>query len=290
MTLVWLSPGVPADRSELATAHPADITVLPLGPIQDSGSPSSAFSKDYAPAAIGALPVGSLCVATVFETELLASLAQRPPGVRLLVIGPPEQEPPALPPGGRPADLVAGASSVGELGAAVLQTLALPLTEPVPAFAAAGVAMAEPDAREPDRARRVRLRSRLVAVGAILAGLGIGGIVIAATESSSNASPSAAAFPGSGNFGGGNFGGGQGNSGGTGGFGGQAGPGNRLDRFGPELLTCLRQQGITGTPGQLRQNAGDPALRRAFLTCVQQLNGAGSGGTGGPSSQLPARP
>ncbi len=277
MTLVWLSPDLPADRAELATALPPDFTVLPLGPVRDSGE---AFSPDYAPAAIGALPVGSLCVATVFETELLASLAHRPPGVRLLVVGPQGQEPPALIPGGRPADLVAPASSVGELVDAMQQTFALPWTEPVDLVAAAPPAAAGVPAP-----RRAKLRTTFVAVGAILVALGIGGIVIASTEGSSNASPSAAAFPG-----GGNFGGGQGGTGGQGGFGGPAGPGTGTGtgvggRFGQELLACLRQQGVTSTPNQLRQNAADPALRRAFLTCMQQLNGGA-----GASSQFPARP
>ncbi len=85
----------------------------------------------------------------------------------------------------------------------------------------------------------------------------------------------AEATPAGRNFGGGgNFGGGPG---------GQAGPGGTArGAIEQELLTCLRQQGFTGSANQLRQQASDPQLRQAFETCLQQLRNS--------SSQLPGRP
>ncbi len=97
MTLVWLSSGLPADRSELAAALPSAFSLVPPNPAADPNTPAD----------VGVLPVGSLCVATVFETALLAQLADRPAGVGLLVIGP------------TAAAGVTAASSVPELAAAI---------------------------------------------------------------------------------------------------------------------------------------------------------------------------
>ena len=277
VTLVWLSPGLPADRTELAASLPSDLALFSMPSLDDQ-------------AAIDALAVGSLCVATVFETDLLHQLAHRPEGVRLLVVGPPDRPthlPP--PPVGRPPDAMSPASSMSELATAISQ-------------AAAGVAPTQALAALAPAPRQSRLRSRLVAAGAVLAGLAIGGIVIAATEGSSAAS--AGNGVGNGRFGGGGFGGfpggqvpgGTGGTGGTGQFPG-AGPGGttngtapggqtggRFDRGAIEqqILTCLRKQGFTGTANQLRVRAADPQLRQAVATCIQQL--------GNSSSQLSGRP
>lgn len=270
MTLVWLSPGLPADRTALAAALPSNLALFSLPSLDD-------------PAALDALAVGSLCVATVFETELLNQLARRPVGVRLLVVGPPDRPshlPP--PPAGRVPDAMSPAASLSELAAAI-----------------AGAASAAPTAtltRAVPGADRPRLRSRLVAAGAVLAGLAIGGIVIGATEGSSSASANRAPIGGvGGNFGGGNFGprgGGNlpGGAGGNfpGGPGGQTGTGTGTGSgtgrgaIEQEIVACLRQQGFTGSVNQLRQRAADPQLRQAFATCLQQL--------GNSSSQLSGRP
>jgi hypothetical protein len=275
VTLVWLSPGLPADRTELAASLPSDLALFSMPSLDD-------------PAALDALAVGSLCVATVFETDLLHQLARRPAGVRLLVVGPPDRPshlPP--PPVGRAPDAMSPAASLSELAAAI-----------------AGAATAEPTAvltPVVPSADRSRLRSRLVAAGAVLAGLAIGGIVIGATEGSSAASANRTPigngnFGGGGNFpgGGGNFPGGGGAQGGVpggapgggnfGGPGGQTGTGGNTTggAIEQELLTCLRQHGFTGSANQLRQQAADPQLRQAFETCLQQLRNS--------SSQLSGRP
>jgi hypothetical protein len=277
VTLVWVSPGLPADRTELAAFLPSDVGLVPL--ILET------------PEAVFELPVGSLCVATVFEPDVLARLAERPQGVGLLVVGP-EGHPGlfAAATDPRAADITMSASSVGEVAAAIRRAMA---AQPAPA----------PVTAVPVRTPR---RSKLIAVGAVLAGLAIGGVVIAATESSQPANASANAGPGfgggfgggGGGVGGGGFGGPagppgtggqQGAPGGTGGAGGQA-PGANLGAFEQELLTCLRQQGITTPTNQLLQNSGDPKLRQAFFTCVQQLGLSGRRGGRGLSSQLPGRP
>jgi hypothetical protein len=274
VTLVWLSPGLPADRTELAASLPSDLALFSLPSLDD-------------PAALDALAVGSLCVATVFETELLTQLAHRPAGVRLLVVGPPDR-PSQLPPlpGGRAPDAMSPAASLSELATAIAGAAAL---EPTVATVST-VAMLTPAVPSADRSR---LRTRLVAAGAVLAGLAIGGIVIGTTEGSSAASANRTPI-GNGNFGGGgNLPGGGNAQGGVpggapggnfGGPGGRQGTGNGTARgaTGQELLTCLRQQGFTGTANQLRQQATDPQLRQAFETCLQQLRNS--------SSQLSGRP
>ncbi len=271
VTLVWLSPGLPADRTELAAALPSDLALFTMPPLDD-------------PAALDALAVGSLCVATVFETELLNQLARRPAGIRLLVVGPPDRPsylPP--PPVGRPPDAMSPAASMSELAAAISgAAAAAPAGMPAPTL---GTTAATPD--------RSRLRSRLVAAGAVLAGLAIGGIVIGATEGPSAASatngvgngrfgggplPGAGAgggqLPGAGGPGGGNFSGA--------GPGGQTGAGTTRDAIEQEITACLRQQGFTGSVNQLRFRAADPQLRQAISTCLQQL--------GTSSRQLSGRP
>jgi hypothetical protein len=181
VTVVWLSPGLPADRTELAAALPSDFLL-------------AADSTDDA-SEISALPVGSLCVATVFETELVARLVSRPDGVRLLVIGPEGYQPPAVTIGERTPELMLSASSVGELATA---------------------------------STKATRRERLITAGAMVGALAIGGIVIASTEGASSASANTGVggrgggFPGGGNFGG-NFGGLTGNGGGTQGQGSQGG-------------------------------------------------------------------
>ncbi len=276
MTLVWLSPGLPADRTELAASLPSDLALFSMPSFDD-------------PAALDALAVGSLCVATVFETDLLNQLAHRPAGVRLLIVGPPDrpsQLPP--PPVGRVPDAMSPAASLAELASAITRAAAGEPTAPLAPAVAAGP-------------KGSRLRSRVAAAGAVLAGLAIGGIVIGATEGSSSAS--ARTGIGNGNFRGGNFGGGNVQGGGTlpgggtipgggaapgggnfGGPGGQSGTGGTTTRgaLGQELLTCLRQQGFTGSVNQLRQQAADPQLRQAFETCLQQLQSSSSQVTGRP--------
>ncbi len=281
VTLVWLSPGLPADRTELAASLPSDLALFSMPSLED-------------PAALDGLAVGSLCVATVFETDLLNQLANRPEGVRLLVVGPPDRPshlPP--PPVGRPPDALSPAASMSELAAAISQAA----TGAVPT-APLGAAALAPAAAVRDRSR---FRSRLVAAGAVAAGLAIGGVVIGVTEGSSAASANNGRFGqfpsggGTGQFPGGGSGTGQFPGGGSGtgqlpgggqfnggGPGGQAG--GRFDRqaIEQEILTCLRKQGFTGSAQQLRVRAADPALRQALATCVQQL--------GSSSSQLSGRP
>lgn len=270
MTLVWVSPELPADRTELASFLPSDIGLVPL--------------RIEPPEAVFELPVGSLCVATVFEPDVLARLAERPQGVGLLVVGP-EGHPGlfAVATDTRPADVTTSAGSVGELAAAIRRAVA---ADP----AAAPVAATVPE--------RTPKRSKLIAVAAVLAGLAVGGVVIAATESSqpANASANAGSRLGAGfGGGGGGFGGLAGPPGaggqqaGPGSAGGQA-PGSNFGAFEQELLTCLRQQGITTPTNQLLPNSGDPKLRQAFFTCVQQLGLSGRRGGRGLSSQLPGRP
>jgi hypothetical protein len=273
VTLVWLSPALPADRTELAASLPPDLALFSLPSLDD-------------PAAIDGLAVGSLCVATVFEGELLEKLATRPEGVRLLVVGPPDY-PGQLPTPtvGRPPDAMTPASSMSELAAAISQAA-------MGSAPTAGMAVVAAPAR-------ARMRSRLAAAGAVLAGLAIGGIVIGVTEGSSSASAQGALNnngpqggsnggqfqgPGGGNFGapgGGTFNGPNGT-----GQNGTApnGTGRRFDRDGIEqqLLTCLRSKGFTGTADQLRVRQADPKLRQAFAACIQQLSNG--------SSQLPGRP
>jgi hypothetical protein len=247
---VWLSPGLPADRTELAAALPSDISLFSMPSLDDQ-------------AAIDALAVGSLCVATVFETDLLNQLGRRPEGVRLLVVGPPDppsELPP--PPVGRPPDAVSAAASMSELAAAVSHAAAG--TTPTSALGAASATNAP---------ARSGVRSKLVAAAAVLAGLAIGGIVIGVTEGSSSAN---AGNPTNGRFG--QFpGGGQIPGGGP-------QTGGRFDRGAIEqqILSCLRKQGIPGSADQLRVRAADPALRQAVATCVQQLADS--------SSRLPGRP
>lgn len=292
MTLVWLSSGLPADSSELAASLPSDLTLVPPN---SSADPNSA-------ADVGVLPVGSLCVATAFETELLARLAQRPAGVRLLVVGPEGHlgapsgvTAPAAPPFGRPADVVTSASSIGDLVTAIRAAAQSPV--PAPGFPAAPVtspAIVTQRVRGP-------LRTRLLAAGAVLVGLAIGGIVIAATEGTSTATagPAANRFGGGGGFGGqapggaalggaGTVPGGPGTvQGGPGTVGGGGVGGGVGGVAGQELLTCLRQHGITTSTSQQLRNTNDPKLRQAFLTCVQQL---GISGPGRASSQVTVRP
>ncbi len=283
VTLVWLSPGLPADRTELAASLPSDFALFSMPSFDD-------------PAAIDALAVGSLCVATVFETELRNQLALRPEGVRLLVVGPPDS-PSYLPspPVGRPPDALSPASSMSELASAISHAAAGPsATAPLDVAALAPAAAG---------GRPSRTRSRLVAAGAVLAGLAIGGVLIGVTEGSSSASagngttngrfgqlPGGGQFPGGGTGNGQFPGGGPGNGqlpGGTnGGTTNGAGPqaGGRFDRdaIAQDLLTCLHKKGFAGTADQLRLRQADPQLRQAFETCVQQLRNS--------SSQLPGRP
>jgi hypothetical protein len=204
VTVVWLSPGLPADRTELAAALPSDFLL-------------AADSTDDA-SEISALPVGSLCVATVFETELVARLVSRPDGVRLLVIGPEGYQPPAVTIGERTPELMLSASSVGELATAIQQISP-------PTWAAPAADVTSTDATPSTKATR---RERLITAGAMVGALAIGGIVIASTEGASSASANTGVggrgggFPGGGNFGG-NFGGLTGNGGGTQGQGSQGG-------------------------------------------------------------------
>jgi hypothetical protein len=263
----------------LAAALPSDLALFTMPSFDD-------------PAALDALAVGSLCVATVFETDLLNQLGQRPAGVRLLVVGPPDP-PNQLPPPatGRMPEAMSAAASLTELAAAITRAASAEPTAPL----AAAPAMTIPVATA---ATKSRLRSRVAAAGAVVVALAIGGIVIGATEGSSSAS---ARNPvgnfgngnvgGNGNFGGGNLPGGTNPGGGNvpgggnfGGPGGQTGTGGTTTRgaIGQELLTCLRQQGFTGSANQLRQQAADPQLRQALETCLQQMRSS--------SRQLSGRP
>jgi hypothetical protein len=163
VTLVWLSPALPADRTELAASLPPDLALFSMPSLEDQ-------------AAIDGLAVGSLCVATVFEAELLEKLATRPEGVRLLVVGPPDYPGPLPTPAvGRSPDAMTPTSSMTELAAAISQ-------------AASGIAPTAGMAAVAPTPARSRLRSRFAALGAVLAGLAIGGIVIGVTEGSSSAS------------------------------------------------------------------------------------------------------
>lgn len=265
VTLVWLSSGLPADRSELAAALPPGFSLVPISP---SADPNTA-------ADVGVLPVGSLCVATVFETELLAQLAGRPAGVGLLVIGP------------AAADGVTAASSIPELAAAISQAATSPAAAPAfPAFPAVPVTAAATDpetAETPapvDERARTPLRTRLIAAGAVALGLGIGGIVIGTTEGTSAAT--AARGGGFGNFapqGGAGTGGFAG-----GGFRGQLPAGIANSPAARDVVACLRKQGITTPTSQLLQNSSDPKLRQAFVVCLSQLRG------GATSSPVTGRP
>ncbi len=281
MTLVWLSPGFPADRAELASVlsggQPADVADFAVA------DPATRVDE---------LAVGSLCVVTVFETELLTQLAHRPSGVGLLVVGPQ---------GYAAADgsSVVAASSIGELAAAIRhEATGIPFaTAPLDAVGPAALADAPTVAKQPSA-----IRTRVIAAGAVLGGLAIGGIVIASTEGASagqgNTAFGGRNFPGggSGGFqgdaqGGGTFPGGQapnaqGGSGTQGRTSTQTGPGAGAFPGGQQLLACLKQQGFTGTIDQLRQSATDQKLRQAFLTCMQQLQTGG----GNTSSQSTGRP
>ena len=107
-------------------------------------------------------------------------------------------------------------------------------------------------------------------------GLAIGGIVIGTTEGTSTAT-SAVSAPGFGNFGNNGFArGGAGGGGGAGGAGGQLPAGIANGAAARQIVACLRQQGITIPTNQLLQNSGDPKLRQAFETCVQQMRGGAS--------------
>jgi hypothetical protein len=270
VTVVWLSPGLPADRTELAAALASDFVL-------------AADSTDDA-SEISALPDGSLCVATVFETELVARLVSRPHGVRLLVIGPEGYQPPAVTIGERTPELMLSASSVGELATAIRQIS--PLTWATPAVDLTSTAATHSTKANPRR-------GRLITAGAMVGALAIGGIVIASTEGASSASADTGfGGRGGGNFGGGNFGGGNfgglpGNGGGTqGGQGTQGGIPGVTAAGGQQLLECLKKQGFTGTARQLLQSRGDPKLQQAFMMCVQQL---GTNGASAPS-QTTGRP
>jgi hypothetical protein len=289
---VWLSPGLPADRAELAAALPADLVLA------DHSLTDPALRSEHE-AEIHDLPVGSLCVVTVFETDLIARLASRREGVRLLVVGPEGYVAPGASLGGpgsgeRAPELVTTASSVGQLATAIQQlATSTPLqTAPLPATALDTVSSDEPVPVKVPSAKR----GRLITAGAVLAGLAIGGIVIASTEGSSSAS----ANGGRGGFGGANgpaggFGGtfGNGNGGGAPGGTGTQGGGRTQGGTGgtgtipqaQELLACLQKQGFTGTAGQLLQARNDPKLQQAFLTCVQQLRSGGN-----TSSKITGRP
>ena len=161
MTLVWLSPGLPADRVELADALPANLTLVAPGP-------------DHVGAGVDALPVGSLCVATAFETALLTRLAYRPAGVQLLVVGPPGQALPLHGVNGRPVDATATTGSVSQLVTAMQR-----VTTGAPPVIGAAVGPAV-------RTRPAWLGGRVAGVAAMLVGLLIGGGVIAATEGSAS--------------------------------------------------------------------------------------------------------
>ncbi len=287
MNLIWLSPGLPADRDELAGALPPHFSVLSAG----AGAEAAGLAGPtvtYGPEQVDALPVGSLCVATVFETDLLARLAHRPAGVRLLVVGPEGQlDVPPVPPGGRAPDLVAPAASIGDLAIAVQHSMSafpgapgddLLITAPFTPFDAAATAGAAP----PVGSRRPPWRgSKLLGAGAVLAGLAIGGIVLAATEGSSSAGPNRTAFNGP-NFGGnangnqfpGNGGQGLTGNGGTGsgttGNGG-TGPGGTSPLPGTAGIPGDRDgdhQGAGGfdRDGDGRFGAGRPQL----LACLQE--------------------
>jgi hypothetical protein len=253
VTLVWLSPGLPADRVELAAALPSDFVL----------APPAAVAPDDA-SRISALPVGSLCVATVFETDLLARLTSRPEGVRLLVIGPEGYRPPSVPFGERAPDLVLSASSVGELATAIQQSTPPGWTAPLSA------------SEKPAPSSK---RGRLITAGAMVGALAIGGIVIASTEGATAASANSG-FGGRGVTGGNLPGGRTFGGGGT-----QAGVPGVTAAGGQELLACLKKQGFTGTVNQLLQNRNDAKLQQAFMSCVQQLRGGG-----GAPSQTTGRP
>ncbi len=284
MTLVWLSSGLPADRSELAAALPSQFSLVPPNPAAD---PNTA-------ADVGVLPVGSLCVATVFETGLVAQLADRPAGVGLLVIGP------------TAGDGVTEASSVPELAAAIQQaantpavapefpTAPLPFAAGLTAPAAADLTAAGDTPVAADGRTKTPMRTRLIAAGAVALGLAIGGVVIGTTEGTSAAT--ATRGGGFGNFGGqlpggqvpgGSGAGGAAGAAGTGGAGAAGAQGGARSPFGGaatrEIVACLRRQGITIPTNQLLQNTGDPKLQQAFFTCVQQLRG-------GSSSAITGRP
>lgn len=253
VTVVWLSPGLPADRAELASALPSDVDLT------DDATD------------IGELAVGSLCVVTIFETDLIARLGARPDGVRLLVVGPEGRQTPAVPITGRAPEMVTSAASVGELAAAIQQA----------------VRQAVPGEKVAPSARR----GRLITAGAVLGALAIGGIVIASTEGATAASASnrfGGNF-GGGNFGGGNFGGGN-VGGGTGTQGGAIPPGVTAAN-GPALLACIQKKGFTGSVSQLLSNRNDPKLQQAFMSCLQQLGGSSSSGGagGGAGAGTPSR-
>jgi hypothetical protein len=297
---VWLSPGLPADRAELAAALPSDLVLA------DHSLTDPALSSDHE-AEVHDLPVGSLCVVTVFETDLVARLASRPQGVRLLVVGPEDYVAPGAALGGsafgeRAPELVTTASSVGQLATAIqqlatftaLQPTALP-TAALPTAPLDTVSSDKPAAPEAPSAKR----GRLITAGAVLAGLAIGGIVIASTEGASSASANGGrggfgggngsavgGFGGGGTFGNGNGGGAPGGTGTQGNGGTQGGPGGTgTIPNSQELLACLQKQGFTGTAGQLLQSRNDPKLQQAFLTCVQQLRASGN-----TSSKITGRP
>lgn len=261
MTVVWLSPGLPADRTELAAALPSDFVL-------------AADSTDDA-SEISALPVGSLCVATVFETELVARLVSRPEGVRLLVIGPEGYQPPAVTFGERAPELMLSASSIGELATAIQQIS--PPTWAAPAADLTSTAATPSTAGNTSTKANTR-RGRLITAGAMVGALAIGGIVIASTEGASSASANTGfgsrggGFPGGGFPGGGLPGGGLPGGGTPGGQGTQGGIPGVTAAGGQQLLECLKKQGFTGTARQLLQSRGDPKLQQAFMMCVQQLD------------------
>ncbi len=270
MTLVWLSPGLPVDRVELADALPPDLTLVEPG-------------RDHVGAGVDALPVGSLCVATVYESSLLDRLAFRPGGVGLLVVAPPGQPLPYAGPGSRPIDAVATTTSVGELVTALRR--ATGWTEPAAGDEPAAAAAAS------SRTRPAWLRGRLAGIAAILVGLAVGGVVVASTEGSAATATGGGggqfAPPGTGAGGAGTGGAGTGSTG-TGST-GTGGTGTGTSTFQQQLLTCLQKQGLTGDLSQLRQQAADPKVRAALQTCLQQSGSTLPGGAGVPS-QSTGRP
>jgi hypothetical protein len=280
MTLIWLSAGLPASRSAIAS------TLGPSVEVADGAFPP---------------PGTSVAVATVFEHALLEQLAAVPEAGALLMLKPPgAATPPDLPTFSGPSSVVE-AADMDEVVAAIRNRLQDPPTEwqAVPAAVAGGADSGWPIEPAPtgelpspvDTApgRRASTRRNWLASAGIVGVAALAAILVLATQG--GASNTAATGFNRGRFAPGGYGlpGASGQQG-TGGPDGAGGPGTGRDADGTgagraaqrqAFIACLQKNGVDVTTlqsgGRPRLDPSDPAIASAFRTCSSLLPGRGAG-------------
>ncbi|HSP37940.1 MAG TPA: hypothetical protein VLR26_09310 [Frankiaceae bacterium] len=301
MTLIWLSPGLPADRSSIAAS---------LGPAVEVSSAASP-------------PEGaSVAVATVFERSLLDRLAAVPGAGTLLLLKPPGTATPwDLPVLSGPSTVVEAADVNAVVAAVQGQLAGSPAPWPAidrlgdsapggwllqrPAEAPTGeLPSAEPVGLVTAGAGSRTSRRNWLASGGIIGVAALAAVVVLATQGgASNASADGRGGPAFGGRGGYGFaGGGFPGMGGTGSTGqapsgtgqsgtgqsgtGQSGTGTDRAAERQAFLDCLKNHGVdtsTMTSGrQTRLDPSDPRMPSALKACASLMPQRGDRDGNGP--------